>query len=48
MKTKLKQVDWENTSEYRELIMMKIIRAMKSYDYALWMAAELKKLGHGL
>jgi len=44
-KTKpLKQIDWENTAEYREAILLKIIRAMKNYGFCEWMRADLKKL----
>ncbi len=45
MKTKLKQVDWEEAIEYKLAVVAKVFRAMKSYGYSSWMTIELKKIG---
>lgn len=47
MKSQRKQVvtEWEKTPEYREAVMLKVIRAMKNYGYSDWMRSELKSLG---
>ena len=44
MKKPIKQVDWEQSAQYREAVLLKIIRAMKNYGYSPWMTMELKKL----
>lgn len=44
-KKPIQQHQWEKTPEYREAILLKVIRAMKHYGYQDWMTAELKKLG---
>jgi hypothetical protein len=38
-------VDWEKSPEYREAVLIKVIRAMKSYGYSSWMSTELRKIG---
>lgn len=44
MKKPLKQVDWEQSAQYREAVLLKVLRAMKSFGYSPWMRMELKKL----
>jgi hypothetical protein len=44
-KIQFKSTDWTKTPAYREAILLKILRAMKSYGFAEWMREDLKKLG---
>jgi len=43
-----KPIEWEKSTEYREAILLKVLRAMKSYGYQDWMKAELSRLGISL
>lgn len=40
-----RKIDWLKTPEYREAILLKVIRAMKGYGYEPWMQDALKELG---
>lgn len=44
-KKNCRKVDWEKTPQYREAILLKVLRAMKSYGYQEWMSVELKNIG---
>lgn len=46
--SKLRNYDWTKSPEYREAVMLKVLRAMKSYGYKEWMTDELKTLGLSL
>ena len=39
------QVAWEKTPEYREAVLLKVLRSMKSFGYEPWMTDALKPLG---
>lgn len=43
-----KKISWEKTPAYREAVLLKVLRAMKSYGYSKWMEDELKLLGISL
>jgi len=47
-KVQKKPVAWEKSTEYREAVLLKVLRAMKSYGYQDWMRAELGRLGISL
>ena len=41
----VRKIDWNKSPEYREAVLLKILRAMKSYGFEEWMREELKGLG---
>lgn len=45
---KNKPIEWEKSAEYREAILLKVLRAMKRYGYQDWMRVELDRLGMSL
>jgi len=47
-KKPIKQEDWEKSPLYREAVLLKVLRAMKSYGYSEWMKNDLAKLGLSL
>jgi len=44
-KRPLSQETWVKTPEYREAVLLKVLRSMKSYGYEPWMTDALKELG---